>query len=112
MSRPTRDRDVSDDNVAIYAGSRLSSSIASALTPIRDRMSTMNLAAFDSPSTAAAYLRTLPAIRERCGRVHALAKEGKLEYFDYHPEKEQGAAAFYAEIIKVHHAVTCSICNI
>ena len=52
----------------------------------------MSLAAFDSPATTAAYLRTLPAIRERCSRVHALAQEGKLEYFDYHPEKEQEAA--------------------
>ena len=34
-------------------------------------------------------------------RVHALAQQGKLEYFDYHPEKEQEAAAFCIEIIKV-----------
>ena len=48
----------------------------------------MSLAALDSPATTAAYLRTLPAIRERCNRVHALAQDGKLEYFDYHPEKD------------------------
>ncbi|KAI1789584.1 hypothetical protein LXA43DRAFT_1020264 [Ganoderma leucocontextum] len=60
----------------------------------------MNLATFDSPSSTAAYLRTLPAIRERCNRVHALAQEGKLEYFDYHPEKEQDAAAFCIEVIR------------
>ncbi|THU98479.1 DUF1688-domain-containing protein [Dendrothele bispora CBS 962.96] len=42
----------------------------------------------------AAYLRTLPAIRERCGRVFELAKEGKLQYFDYHPEKEGDVTEF------------------
>ncbi|OCH90827.1 DUF1688-domain-containing protein [Obba rivulosa] len=48
----------------------------------------------------AAYLRTLPAIRERCGRVHALATEGKLEYFEYDPAKEEDVAAFCIDIIK------------
>ena len=60
----------------------------------------MNPIAFDSPVTTAAYLRTLPAIRERCSRVHTLAKEGKLDFFDYHPEKESEVAAFCVEIIK------------
>ncbi len=62
---------------------------------------TMNPIALDSPAQTAAYLRTLPAIRERCGRVHALAQKGELEYFEYHPEKEQDAAAFCVNIIKV-----------
>ena len=53
------------------------------------------------PQQTAAYLRTLPAIRERCGRVFELAKQSKLEYFDYHPDKEADAAAFCSEIIKV-----------
>ena len=61
---------------------------------------TMNPLAVNSPEQTAAYLRTLPAIRERCGRVHALAQEGKLEYFEYHPEKEADAAAFCIEIMK------------
>ncbi len=61
----------------------------------------MNPLGANSPEQTAAYLRTLPAIRERCGRVHALAKEGKLEYFDYHPDKEADAAAFCIEVIKV-----------
>lgn len=59
---------------------------------------------FGQPLTTeqiAAYLRTLPAIRERCGRVHVLAQQGKLEYFDYHPEKEADVAAFCIDIIKV-----------
>ncbi|EIW61121.1 DUF1688-domain-containing protein [Trametes versicolor FP-101664 SS1] len=60
----------------------------------------MNPIAFDSPAQTAAYLRTLPAIRERCGRVHALAQKGELEYFEYHPEKESDAAAFCVNIIK------------
>lgn len=61
----------------------------------------MNPIALDSPAQTAAYLRTLPAIRERCGRVHALAQKGELEYFEYHPEKESDAAAFCVNIIKV-----------
>jgi hypothetical protein len=49
----------------------------------------------------AMYLRTLPAIRQRCSQVHELAKEGKLQYFDYHPEKEEEVSAFCIDIIKV-----------
>ena len=55
----------------------------------------------NTPQQTALYLRTLPAIRERCSRVHALATEGKLQYFDYHPEKEDDAADFCIDIIKV-----------
>ncbi|CCM00360.1 uncharacterized protein FIBRA_02390 [Fibroporia radiculosa] len=51
------------------------------------------------PNTAA-YLRTLPAIRERCGRVYTLARQGKLDYFTYDPEKEANAAEFCVDIIK------------
>lgn len=54
-----------------------------------------------TPQQTALYLRTLPAIRERCSRVHALAKEGKLQYFEYHPEKEDSVADFCIDIIKV-----------
>lgn len=54
-----------------------------------------------TPQTTAAYLRTLPAIRDRCSRVHELATQGKLLYFDYHPEKEADVAAFCLNIIKV-----------
>ena len=64
----------------------------------------MNPLSFSSPSQTAAYLRTLPAIRERCSRVHALAVEGKLNYFDYHPEKEADAVAFCIEIMKARPA--------
>ncbi|KAJ3766899.1 hypothetical protein FB446DRAFT_362403 [Lentinula raphanica] len=48
----------------------------------------------------ASYLRTLPAIRERCGRVFELAKAGKLEYFDYHPDKEEDVTAYCLNIIQ------------
>ncbi|KAF8892792.1 hypothetical protein CPB84DRAFT_1711013 [Gymnopilus junonius] len=48
----------------------------------------------------AAYLRTLPAIRERCGRVHELAKKGGLQYFEYHPEKEVDVAKFCIDLMK------------
>ena len=54
-----------------------------------------------SPQQTAAYLRTLPAIRERCSRVHDLAQKGKLQYFDYHPEQEDAVASFCVEIITV-----------
>jgi hypothetical protein len=47
------------------------------------------------------YLRTLPSIRERCGRVHDLAKQGKLQYFDYHPEKEDHVTNYCIRIIRV-----------
>ncbi|TFY82108.1 hypothetical protein EWM64_g1910 [Hericium alpestre] len=46
------------------------------------------------------YLRTLPAIRERCGRVHDLAKQGKLQYFDYHPEKETAVVDYCINVMK------------
>ncbi|KAF5348904.1 hypothetical protein D9756_009819 [Leucocoprinus leucothites] len=53
-----------------------------------------------TPQTTAAYLRTLPAIRERCSRVYDLATQGKLQFFDYHPEKEAEVAAFCLNIIE------------
>ncbi|KAG2007433.1 hypothetical protein CC2G_015128 [Coprinopsis cinerea AmutBmut pab1-1] len=59
-----------------------------------------NLAGTISPAEKAAYLRTLPAIRERCSRVHELAKQGKLQYFDYHQEKEAAAVELCIKIMK------------
>lgn len=61
----------------------------------------MNIATTLSPEATAKYLRTLPAIRERCGRVYDLAKKGQLQYFDYHPEREPDVTAFCIDIIKV-----------
>lgn len=63
----------------------------------------MNIASISTPAVTASYLRTLPAIRDRCGKVFELAKQGKLEYFDYHPEKEADVAAFCTQIIQVRH---------
>ncbi|KAF9813453.1 hypothetical protein IEO21_05612 [Rhodonia placenta] len=60
----------------------------------------MNLGKPLTPQQTAAYLRTLPAIRERCGRVHALAQKGELQYFTYDPEKEEDIAQFCVDIIK------------
>ena len=54
-----------------------------------------------TPQLKAQYLLTLPAIRDRCSQVHDLAKEGKLEYFEYHPENEEKVADFCLEIIQV-----------
>ena len=61
----------------------------------------MNLTASTPPKQVAAYLRTLPSIRERCTRVFDLAKQGKLQYFNYHPDKEPDLTAFCVDIIKV-----------
>ncbi|KAJ7260531.1 hypothetical protein C8J57DRAFT_1514470, partial [Mycena rebaudengoi] len=60
----------------------------------------MNLTSNAPPTQTAEYLRTLPSIRERCTRVFDLAKDGKLEYFNYHPDKEQDVTAFCVDIIK------------
>ena len=49
----------------------------------------------------ARYLLTLPAIRDRCSQVYDLAKEGKLEYFEYHPENEKEVVDFCLKIIEV-----------
>ena len=51
------------------------------------------------------YLRTLLSIRERCGRVHDLAKQGKLQYFEYHPEKEEDVANYCVRIIQVRQQI-------
>ncbi|CAL1709458.1 unnamed protein product [Somion occarium] len=53
-----------------------------------------------TPQQTAIYLRTLPAIRERCNKVHELAKRGELQYFEYHPEKEEDVATFCLSIIQ------------
>lgn len=66
----------------------------------------MSLTTKLTPEQTAAYLRTLPAIRERCSRVHTLATEGKLEYFDYHPEREDAVASFCIDIMKVSSYLT------
>ncbi|KAJ2914581.1 hypothetical protein MD484_g5816, partial [Candolleomyces efflorescens] len=60
----------------------------------------MNLSAVAPLSQKAAYLRTLPAIRERCGKVYELATQGKLQYFDYHPENEALAVDLCIGIMK------------
>jgi len=53
------------------------------------------------------YLRTLPSIRERCGRVHDLAEQSKLQYFDYHPEKEDIVTDYCINIIRVCLPFVC-----
>lgn len=59
----------------------------------------MNLTIDANP---AEYLLTLPAIRDRCSRVHDLAKQNKLKYFAYNPDQEASAADFCIKIIKVY----------
>lgn len=53
------------------------------------------------------YLRTLPSIRERCGRVHDFAKQDKLQYFNYHPEKEGDVTNYCIRIIQVSSTPRC-----
>jgi hypothetical protein len=53
------------------------------------------------------YLRTLPSIRERCGRVHDLARQGRLQYFDYHPENEEIVTDYCIRIIRVRTLLRC-----
>lgn len=61
-----------------------------------------------TPVLKAQYLLTLPAIRDRCSQVHDLAKEGKLEYFEYHPENEKKVADFCLQIIQVTRVLVLS----
>ncbi|EGO00984.1 hypothetical protein SERLA73DRAFT_29000, partial [Serpula lacrymans var. lacrymans S7.3] len=60
----------------------------------------MNLNTTTSAQEQAVYLRTLPSIRDRCTKVYELGKLGKLEYFEYHPQKETDVVAFCEQIIK------------
>jgi len=61
----------------------------------------LSLLSQQDPQVQAMYLRTLPSIRERCLKVHDLAKRGGLQYFDYHPEKEDAVIEFCTSIIEV-----------
>ncbi len=71
----------------------------------------MNIGNIIPPYQTAEYLRTLPAIRERCTLVHELAKQGKLQYFDYHPDKEVNVANFCIEIMKVCFITLINFCR-
>lgn len=77
--------------------------IRSPLPVLRSLHLSMNQQALftSTPQGVATYLKTLPAIRERCSKVYDLAKQGKLEYFDYAPDKEDQVAEFCVSIIKV-----------
>ncbi|SNX83179.1 related to protein urg3 [Melanopsichium pennsylvanicum] len=51
-------------------------------------------------SPAVAYLRTLPAVRERCSKIfNAVAINGEGEYFTYDASKEQAVADYCINII-------------
>ncbi|KIM64619.1 hypothetical protein SCLCIDRAFT_1213118 [Scleroderma citrinum Foug A] len=60
----------------------------------------LSLLSQQDPQVQAMYLRTLPSIRECCLKVHDLAKRGGLQYFDYHPEKEDAVIEFCTSIIE------------
>ncbi|KAK0451467.1 hypothetical protein EV421DRAFT_1033898 [Armillaria borealis] len=59
----------------------------------------MNISADLSLPQQAQYLQTLPAIHERCGRVLDLVKQGKLQYLDYHADKDGVITEFCSRII-------------
>lgn len=61
----------------------------------------MNIALKIPIEQKVAYLRTLPAVRERCGQVFQLAQQGKLQYFEYHAQKESEVTDFCLGIVDV-----------
>lgn len=54
-----------------------------------------------SSTSGPAYLRTLPAVRERCSKIYALAKQGELEHFDLHEDRLPAVVDYCANIIAV-----------
>ncbi|KZS96733.1 DUF1688-domain-containing protein [Sistotremastrum niveocremeum HHB9708] len=59
----------------------------------------MNPTSTLSTELKAEWLRSLPSIRTQCSKVFALAKAGKLDCWEYHPEKEGDVVQFCADII-------------
>lgn len=55
-------------------------------------------------SSVVAYIRSLPAIRERCSKVYKLAVNGQLDHWTLHPEKEEEVVDYCAKIIEVKSA--------
>ena len=51
--------------------------------------------------TTIEYLTSLEAVRERCNKVFGLAKENKLQYFNYNEEREVSVAEFCITLLKV-----------
>lgn len=47
-----------------------------------------------------AYLKTPKAIRDQCGKLFALAEEGKLNHFRFRPDKLEPAADYVLTVIK------------
>lgn len=51
--------------------------------------------------TTAAYLTSLPSIRDRCGQVFDLIVKGKSDHWDYHPEHLDTVVDYCASLIEV-----------
>ena len=85
------------------APAKCATDVSSFVTNFRSlTLAIMNIGVADIPvPQKVAYLRTLPAIRQRCLQVHELAVGDNLEYFEYHPEKEADVIRYCASIIKV-----------
>lgn len=51
------------------------------------------------PPAESKHLRSLPMIRFRCNLVHRLAQADKLQYFEYHPEREADVVEYCVKIM-------------
>ena len=55
------------------------------------------------------YLLSLKAVRERAQIVLKNAEQGKLNNFDYHPERLDAAAKYVMDIIEVRNSLTTNL---
>lgn len=55
------------------------------------------------------YLLSLKAVRERAQLVFQNAEQGKLNHFDYHPEKLDATAKYVMDIIEVSNISKSSV---
>jgi hypothetical protein len=56
-------------------------------------------------SSVVAYIRSLPAIRERCSKVYKLAENDQLDHWTLHPDKEDDVVEYCARIIEVSYGL-------
>jgi hypothetical protein len=52
-------------------------------------------------SETVSYIRSLPAIRERCSKVYKLAQDDKLDHWTLNADREDDVLDYCARIIKV-----------
>ncbi|CAO1616522.1 unnamed protein product [Sympodiomycopsis kandeliae] len=61
--------------------------------------SSFKMSSDTTPSARVETLRSLPIIRQQSSKVFDLAKNGKAQYFEYHPEKMSKVVDFCLDII-------------